>query len=78
LLYPHRFGFDRKKADMTALKLIRKYCVEECCAGEHVVEDIKNCQAIGCPFLQYRFGHNPKRKGIGGKGNIDALKKWRE
>lgn len=48
---------------LTPLKTIRLKCLE-CSAGQTLV--IKNCKTESCPLFLYRFGTNPKRKGIGG------------
>ena len=48
---------------MTPLKAIRKKCLE-CSAGS--AQEVRVCPIKDCELYQYRFGHNPKRKGIGG------------
>ena len=59
---------------MPALKKIKAFC-KECapdfnlheCDGE--VLNTPETRSYGkCPLWIYRFGHNPKRKGIGKKG----------
>jgi len=49
---------------LTPLKAIRaKYL--DCSCGS--CAEVRKCEAIDCPLFPYRFGHNPKRAGIGGK-----------
>jgi hypothetical protein len=45
---------------MTPIKSIRKFCLEDCCAGD-VVEH-RECHLSLCPLHQYRLGHNPNIK----------------
>jgi hypothetical protein len=49
---------------LTPLKAIRKKCLD--CSGGQPSE-VKDCIITDCPLLEYRFGKNPRRKGIGGK-----------
>lgn len=66
------------------LKSIRKFCLE--CAGTYKeVElctsnptDIKKADLagdeipyLGCPLYEFRFGHNPRRAKIGGRGKVE-------
>lgn len=58
---------------MTPLKAIRLKCLD-CCCGQIV--EVKNCPCPDCPLYNYRDGHNPARKGLGGvfpQGNTDTL-----
>lgn len=48
---------------LTNLKKIRAYCVF-CMNGNKA--EIKVCTSPDCAFFIYRFGKNPRRKGIGG------------
>lgn len=57
---------------MTPLKAIRAKCLD-CCAGQII--EVRLCPAEDCPIHEYRMGHNPKRKGKGGKG---FQKTWSE
>jgi len=50
---------------MTPLKAIRKNCLD--CSGGSPKE-VKLCHIEDCPLYQFRFGKNPNRSGIGGKG----------
>ena len=59
----------------SALKSIRKHCVE-CSGGSHA--EVKRCVIPECNLYPYRMGKSPNRKGTGGRGNIEALRKWRE
>lgn len=47
---------------VTPLKSIRAKCLD-CCGGQ--TSEVRYCQVNDCPLFTYRFGHNPKRKGIG-------------
>ena len=47
---------------LTPLKAIRAKCLE-CSAGQP--SEVRRCLADDCPLFTYRFGHNPRRKGIG-------------
>lgn len=49
---------------MTPLKAIRAKCLD-CCCGQP--KEVRLCTCVNCPLYQYRMGHNPNRKGIGGK-----------
>ena len=62
-------------AEITPLRAIRAKCLDCCCGSEN---EVKLCALEKCPLYVYRDGHNPKKKGQGGKGNIDALLKYRE
>ncbi len=64
-----------KIVNLTALRAIRYKCMD--CSG-FKFKEVKLCPVIGCPLYPYRLGRNPAKKGQGGKGNIEALKKWRE
>ena len=44
------------------LKAIRAKCLD-CCAGQP--KEVKLCPIEECPIYPYRFGKNPKRRGIG-------------
>jgi hypothetical protein len=47
---------------LTPLKAIRENCME--CSGN--ANEVRLCPIKNCPLYLYRFGHNPKRKGVGG------------
>ena len=49
---------------MTPLKAIRQFCLE-CSAWQ--TKEVRLCPVDDCNLYQYRMGHNPKRKGLGGK-----------
>ena len=49
---------------MTPMKAIRAKCLDCCCGQAY---EVKLCPSEDCPLWPYRFGHNPNRKGIGGK-----------
>jgi hypothetical protein len=63
----------------TPLKAIRRKCLD-CCYGSP--QEVKLCEAHFCSLHPYRFGKNPKRKGIGGrlaKGEIPpGLQKFKD
>lgn len=46
----------------TPLKTIRIFCLE--CAGGSPKE-VRYCSSIECPLYLFRFGTNPRRKGVG-------------
>ena len=49
---------------MTPLKAIRAKCLD-CCCG--VMSEVRLCSMTDCPLHQFRDGHKPNRKGLGGK-----------
>lgn len=49
---------------LTPIKSIRAKCLN-CTCGQP--KEIRLCSNCDCPLYPYRFGKNPKRKGIGGK-----------
>lgn len=53
---------------MTPLKAIRLKCLD-CCCGQAI--EVKLCPSKNCPLYSYRMGHNPARKGVGGKFSQD-------
>jgi len=55
----------------TPLKAIRKNCID-CMAGS--LSRVNQCDDMECPFHIYRFGKNPKRKGIGGNKSFSSGK----
>lgn len=52
---------------------IRQHCLN-CVGGSRL--EVKLCTSIDCPLFPYRFGKNPNRKGIGGRGNPGVLRKF--
>lgn len=54
----------QKKID-SPLHAIRKKCLD-CSMGNK--KEVRFCVITTCPLYPYRLGHNPNRKGIGGKG----------
>ena len=71
------------------LKAIRAFCLECCGSSSKEVSlctanlaDIKKAKDEGdetaydgCPLYEFRFGKNPARKGLGGRGNPEWRKK---
>ena len=57
---------------MTPLQAIRKKCLD-CCCGQ--ANEVRLCVCKDCTLYKFRFGHNPARKGVGGKGNPNIGKK---
>ena len=49
--------------NLTPLKAIRENCLE--CQGGSPNE-VRKCTMKNCPLYLFRFGHNPKRAGVGG------------
>jgi hypothetical protein len=71
-LWPYRMGHrPEKKPALSALQSIRRYCVDNCMCGQ--VNEVRLCPqgfdgpGTTCPLYEFRFGHNPNRKGIGNK-----------
>lgn len=54
---------------ITPLKAIRLKCLDCSCGSP---KEVKQCTAEGCPLHPFRFGRNPRRLGIGGKGRFGA------
>ncbi len=50
---------------MTPLKAIREKCLD-CMCGQ--AKEVRLCPIKECTLYPFRFGHNPARAGIGGKG----------
>jgi len=59
--------FNKSKKGLSALKQIKKRCKD--CS-----ENVKKCEFEDCSLFLYKTGHNPARKGIGGKGRVSNLK----
>ena len=57
------------------LKAIRKHCLS--CSGD-APTFVRECTFLDCDLYPFRMGKNPARKGRGGRGNPEALRKWRE
>lgn len=49
---------------LSPLKAIRAKCLD--CAADQP-QEVRLCPCEACPLFPYRMGHNPNRKGIGGK-----------
>ena len=49
---------------MTPLKAIRAKCLDCVC---NQPGEVRVCPCESCPLWPYRMGHNPARKGMGGK-----------
>jgi len=54
-------------SNLTPLKAIRAKCLD-CSAGQP--SEVRKCPIDNCPLFTYRFGHNPSRKGVGGKSAL--------
>lgn len=48
--------------NQTPLRAIRAKCLD-CSAGQP--SEVRKCPIDNCALFTYRFGHNPKRKGLG-------------
>ena len=58
------------KENKTPLQAIRAKCLD-CMCGQ--LAEVRLCPCEDCALYPYRMGHNPNRKGIGGKfGTGDA------
>lgn len=53
------------------IKAIREKCLD--CVVYQPLE-VRLCPTKECPLHPYRFGTNPKRKGIGKKANLNSRK----
>jgi len=62
----------KKQFRLTPLTAIRLKCLD--CSGNSAKE-IRFCTIDDCPLYIYRFGKNPKRKGIGGSDKLRTQKK---
>ena len=51
----------------TPLKAIRAKCLD--CSADQPKE-VRLCPITDCPLYPFRMGHNPNRKGIGGKPKL--------
>ena len=49
---------------LSPLKSIRAKCLD-CMADQ--MQEVRLCPSENCPLYPYRMGHNPNRKGLGGK-----------
>lgn len=47
---------------LTPIKAIRANCIE---CSSNQPKEVRECQVVNCALFPYRFGKNPKRKGIG-------------
>ncbi len=56
---------------LTPMKAIRAKCLDCCCWNPN---EVRLCPIRDCALYDYRFGHNPARKG---KGNVSGLEKAR-
>jgi len=54
-------GMRYSMKSITPLKAIRAKCLD--CSNRQPSE-VRKCPIDDCPLFIYRFGHNPKRKGI--------------
>jgi hypothetical protein len=52
---------------ITPLRAIREKCMD-CCCGNRT--EIRLCPSKDCPLWLFRFGHNPKRVGVGGNPEL--------
>ena len=50
---------------ITPLKAIRRKCLD---CSNFQPSEVRECEITDCPLFNYRFGTNPNRKGIGGRG----------
>ena len=49
---------------LTPIKAIRAKCLDCTCGSP---QEVRLCPTPDCPLYPYRMGHNPNRKGKGGK-----------
>lgn len=48
----------------TPIRAIRAKCLDCTCGSP---QEVRLCPTPDCPLYPYRMGHNPNRKGLGGK-----------
>lgn len=53
---------------LSPIKAIRKNRIE-CMGGSR--REVPNCEILDCPLFPYRMGHDPKRKGKGGRSSAE-------
>lgn len=51
---------------VTPLKAIRRHCLDCSCWN---TAEVRNCTVTECDLYPFRMGHNPNRKGKGGKSS---------
>jgi len=66
-LYLLRFG--KRSKGTLALKAIKKRCLD---CGDGTAQAVAKCEFPKCQLNPYRNGHNPARKGLGGKTGVFA------
>lgn len=49
---------------VTPLRAIRLKCLDCCCQQ---IAEVRTCTITSCELWPFRMGHNPNRKGLGGK-----------
>lgn len=54
-----------KQKGITPLRAIRRKCLYDCCCGQR--SEVRNCVIPECDLFPFRFGKNPRRKGVGGR-----------
>jgi hypothetical protein len=54
----------RDKTRLTPMKAIRAKCLD-CCS--YSPKEVRLCTSADCSLFTSRFGHNPKRSGIGNR-----------
>jgi len=57
---------------MTPMKAIRLKCLDCCCGSSY---EVAKCDITRCSLHIYRFGHNPRRRGVGNTKAILPTKK---
>ena len=57
-------GANESAERLTPIRAIRAKCID-CMAGQ--IAEVRLCPCRNCPLYPYRMGHNPARKGMGGK-----------
>lgn len=62
-------GANESAERLTPIKAIRAKCID-CMCGQ--VAEVRLCPCHDCPLYPYRMGHNPARKGMGGKFKGEA------
>ena len=54
---------------LTPVKAIRAKCLDCMCGS---AQEVRLCPVTDCSLYPYRLGHNPNRKGLGGKFKAES------
>jgi len=74
ILYPYRNGHRGVGQTMTPLKAIRAYCLA--CGEPGNYASVRDCKIENCKLHQFRFGHDPSRKGTGNFAHFTSITRY--